>query len=138
MSVLTLRRAFAPLSLCVVLALALSACGRTEARPTGDADLQLRWTLDPDPPQVGRGSIRVDVADVSWKPRNGVRVILTGVRDGVALVVDTARGEGAGRYRAPGFRFEVAGPWILRARVETPEGRWTEEEYPVEVVAGEP
>jgi hypothetical protein len=115
----------------------LSACGQSSAR-AGDADLQLRWTLDPDPPRVGVGAVRVDVADVAWKPRNGARVILTGIRGGVELVVDTARGEGAGRYLAPAFRFEVAGEWVLRARVETPEGRWTEEEHHVEVMAVQP
>lgn len=122
---------------CALLALLAAACGQGGQR-AGNADLQLRWTFDPNPPQVGTGQIRVDVSDVSWKPRNGARVILTGTRDGVELVVDTARGEGAGRYLAPAFRFEVAGQWILRARVETPEGSWTEEEYSVEVVAGEP
>lgn len=122
---------------CALLAVLLSACGPGGQR-TGTADLQLRWTLEPDPPQVGTGQVRVDVADVSWRPRNGARVILTSIRDGVELVVDTARGEGAGGYVAPAFRFEVAGQWIIRARVETPEGSWTEEERSVEVVAGEP
>jgi len=120
----------------VLLVVLASACGQGGQR-AGNADLQLRWTFEPDPPQVGTGEIRVDVSDVSWNPRNGARVILTGIRDGVELVVDTARGEGAGRYLAPAFRFEVAGAWILRARVETPEGSWTEEERAVEVVAGE-
>ena len=132
-----MRRGLPALLLCVVLPAVPSACGQGGAR-SGDADLQLRWTFEPDPPHVGTGEIRVDVADVAWKPRNGARVILTAIRDGVELAVDTARGEGAGRYVAPTFRFEVAGAWILRTRVETPEGRWTEEEYPVEVVAGEP
>ena len=115
----------------------LAACG-SGSRPSGNAGLELRWTIAPDPPQVGTAEIQLDVADVAWRPRNGARVVLTGMRDGVALVVDTARGEGAGRYRAPNFRFEVAGAWTLRARVETPEGRWTQEDLQVEVVAGEP
>ena len=137
MSPVPTRRRLYGFLICAVLAGGLWACGQGTRRP-GTADLQLRWTLEPDPPEVGIGVIRLDVADVSWRPRNGARVILTGIRDGVELVVDTARGEGAGRYLAPTFRFEVAGQWILRARVETPEGSWTEEEYPVEVVAGQP
>lgn len=120
---------------CLMLLVALGAC--EQGHRSGTADIQLRWTLDPDPPRVGTGEVRLDVADVEWKPRNGARVIVTGIRDGVELVVDTARGEGAGRYLAPAFRFEVAGPWILRARVETSDGRWTEEEHAVDVVAGE-
>lgn len=131
------RRGTTRIWACALLAVLASACGQSGQR-AGTADLQLRWTFEPDPPRVGTGAIRVDVSDVSWKPRNGARVILTGIRDGVELVVDTARGEGAGRYLAPAFRFEVTGQWILRARVETPEGSWTEEEHAVEVVAGEP
>jgi hypothetical protein len=114
----------------------LAACG-SGSPPTGDAGLELRWTIAPDPPRVGTAEVRLDIADVAWRPRNGARVVLTGIRDGVALVVDTARGEGAGRYLAPNFRFEVAGEWTLRARVETPEGRWTQEDLQVEVVAEE-
>ena len=34
------------------------------------------------------------------------------------------------------FRFEVTGVWLLRARVETADGRWVEVEREVEVVAG--
>jgi len=124
------------LALSTLVAVLMSACGQGDQR-SGDADLQLRWILTPDPPRVGTGEVRVDVSDVSWRPRNGARVIITGIRDGVELVVDTARGEGAGRYLAPTFRFEVAGRWVLRARVETPEGSWTEEEHPVDVVAGD-
>jgi hypothetical protein len=127
---------FPVLLLCVLSVPAWAACAGGNG-PAGDADLQLRWTFDPNPPRVGVGEIRVDVADLAWKPRNGARVILTGIRDGVELVVDTALGEGAGRYLASDFRFEVAGDWIIRARVETPEGRWTEEEHAVEVVAGQ-
>ena len=122
---------------CVLATLLLAACGGRVDNRSGDADLQLRWTLTPDPPRVGTGEIRVEISDVEWRPRNGARVIITGIRDGVELVVDTARGEGAGRYLAPDFSFEVAGGWILRARVETPEGSWTQEDYSVEVVAGE-
>jgi hypothetical protein len=76
------------------------------------------------------------VSDVDWTPRNGATVVVTGLRDGVELVVDTARGEGAGRYVAPAFRFEVSGDWVLRARVETADRRWAEVERAVTVEAG--
>ncbi len=113
------------------------ACGPGIER-SGDAEMQLRWTFSPDPPRVGPAEVRVDVADVGWRPRNGAHVVLTGLRDGVALVVDTARGEGAGRYVAKDFVFEVAGAWILRTRVEMPDGRWTQEDLPLEVAAEKP
>lgn len=112
----------------------LLGCGG-EAR-TGDADLQVRWTFEPSPPQVGRAQVRLEVSDVDWTPRNGATVVLTGLRDGVELVVDTARGQGAGVYLAPEFRFEVSGAWVLRARVETADRRWVEVERPVRVEAG--
>ncbi|MHB1192296.1 MAG: hypothetical protein ACYC6F_04540 [Longimicrobiales bacterium] len=114
--------------------LLLAACGG-EAR-TGDADLQVTWSFEPSPPRVGTAQVRLEVTDVDWTPRNGATVVVTGLRDGVELVVDTARGEGAGRYVAPAFRFEVAGAWVLRARVETTDRRWMEVERPVTVEAG--
>ncbi|MDP2959411.1 MAG: hypothetical protein Q8N53_23535 [Longimicrobiales bacterium] len=124
------------LALGVLAASSLWACG-APAR-TGDENLQIRWSFTPSPPQVGTAEVRVDVSDVDWTPRNGATVVLTGERDGVTLVVDTARGQGAGRYVAPAFRFEVSGEWILRARVETAEGRWVQMERRVSVGAGEP
>ncbi len=112
----------------------LLGCGG-EAR-TGDADLQVRWSIEPSPPRVGTAQVRLDVSDVDWTPRNGATVVLRGFRDGVELVVDTARGQGAGVYLAPEFRFEVAGDWLLRARVETTDRRWVEVERAVTVEAG--
>lgn len=118
--------------------LVLAAAGCAGDKRDGDADLQVRWSFEPSPPRVGTAQVRVDVSDVDWSPRNGARVVLTGAREGINLVVDTARGEGAGRYVAPAFRFEVAGDWVLRARVETPDGRWVEVERPVTVVVPDP
>lgn len=110
-----------------------AACGGDVRE--GDADLQVRWTFEPSPPTVGTAEVRLDVSDVDWTPRNGAKVVVTGLRDGISLVVDTARGQGAGRYVVPAFRFEVAGGWVLRARVETTDGRWVEVEEPVTVEA---
>lgn len=100
---------------------------------TGDPSLQVRVTVDPPAPVVGTARVQVEVADADWSPRNGARVLLTGTRDGVTLAVDTAWGEGAGRYVAPAFRFEVTGDWVLTTRVEFPDGRWQEVERRVTV-----
>ncbi len=112
----------------------LAACAG-DAR-TGDADLQVKWSFEPSPPRLGTAAVRLEVADVDWTPENGATVVVTGIRDGVELVVDTARGQGAGLYLSPEFRFEVAGSWVLRARVETTDRRWMETERPVTVEAG--
>jgi hypothetical protein len=121
-----------------VLALAaaalLLACG--DPGRTGDVDLQVRWRFEPSPPAVGTAAVRLEVSDVDWTPKNGATVVVTGLREGVELVVDTARGQGAGVYLIPEFRFEVAGSWVLRARVETADRRWVEVEHPLTVEAG--
>ena len=127
---LSLRRFRSAASACALLLLGCAGDGRT-----GDADLQVRWSFEPSPPRVGTARVRVEVSDVDWTPRNGATVVLTGLRDGVELVVDTARGEGAGAYVAPEFRFEVSGDWVLRARVETTDRRWVEVERAVTVEA---
>lgn len=119
------------LMLALGLALATAACGR-DVR-SGDRSLQVRVTVDPPAPLVGTAEVRVEVADADWAPRNGARVVITGIREAVTLAVDTAWGEGAGRYTAPAFRFEVTGDWVLVTRVELPDGRWQEVERKVTV-----
>lgn len=122
-----------PALVSVLVTVALAACGGVERR--GDANLQLSWEVDPAPPQVGPATVAVVLSDVDWTPHNGATVILTGFRDSVQLVVDTARGQGAGRYETDGFVFEVAGDWLLNVRVETNDGRWAEFDHSVTVVA---
>ncbi len=121
--------------LAVVAAVAVASCGGEERR-TGDADLQVGLRFRPDPPRVGTAEVGVEVSEVDWTPHNGATVILTGLRDGVTLVVDTARGQGAGRYLAPAFRFEAGGDWVVRVRVETIQGRWVEVERALRVDVG--
>lgn len=121
---------FRPLVVSAVLLLA--ACGGDRR---GDADLQIDLSLEPDPPVVGLADVQVELADVDWRPRNGDRVLVTALRDSIVLAHDTARGQGAGIYRAEGLRFEVAGEWLLRVRVETRDGRWAEVDRPVRVEA---
>ncbi len=117
----------------VVLALAafLSACTSVDRR--GDANLQVALEIEPSPPQVGPATLSVVVTGVDWTPRNGAMVILTGVRDSLALLTDTARGQGAGRYESTSFGFEVAGEWLVSVRVETTDGRWVELDHPITV-----
>jgi len=119
----------------VLLALAacLFACAPQERR--GDANLQVALEIEPSPAQVGAATLAVMVTGVDWTPRNGATVILTGMRDSLALVVDTARGQGAGRYESANFGFEVAGEWLVSVRVEMTDGRWVEVDHPVTVTA---
>ena len=89
--------------------------------------------ITPSAPSVGRARIRLVVSDVAWRPSNGARVTVVATRDSVRMAVDTARGQGAGQYFIDDFSFDVAGRWVLSARVETPDGRWVEVDHPVEV-----
>jgi hypothetical protein len=115
------------------LAASLGACSSDERR--GDADLQVGVEVSPSPPQVGAATVAVMVTEVDWTPRNGATVIVAGVRDSLQLVLDTARGQGAGRYETAGFTFEVTGEWVLSVRVETTDGRWVEVDHPITVSA---
>ena len=124
-----------PIRALFVLCLAgsLFACSSDERR--GDADLQIAVEVSPSPPRVGSATVSVMVTDVDWTPRNGATVIVTGLRDSLQLALDTARGQGAGRYEAADFSFEVTGEWVLSVRVETTDGRWVEVDHPVTVTA---
>ena len=122
-----------PALLVFLLAVSVSACSPQERR--GDADLQVGVEVAPSPPQVGAATVAVVVTEVDWTPRNGATVIVAGIRDSLQLVLDTARGQGAGRYETSHFTFEVTGEWVLSVRVETTDGRWVEVEHPVTVSA---
>ena len=91
------RRLRRPRALTAALLWLPLALGCAADQRDGDADLQVRWSFEPSPPVVGTSGIRLDVSDVDWSPRNGAKVVLTGLRDGIELVVDTAVGGGAGR-----------------------------------------
>ncbi|MFQ5535920.1 MAG: hypothetical protein ACE5GJ_00585 [Gemmatimonadota bacterium] len=122
----------------VLFLFVLPATGCREEAREGDADLQIRVTVSPDPPRVGASArIDVDVAEVDWSPRNGDRVTLEASRNGVVLAVDIARGVGAGRYSTDPMHFEVTGAWILSVRVDTRDGRWSRVQLPLAVVAPE-
>ena len=94
-----------------------------------------RVRVDPDPPQVGRARLTVDVTDMAWRPLNGAGVTVSAKRTdgGDAPVVVNAMGVGAGQYSVQELDFETAGPWTLTIRVEISGGRWTEVERTVAV-----
>lgn len=117
----------------LLLVLVLVGC-QSEIR-RGDPALQVRVTVEPDPPTVGSAHVQVALGEMDWSPRNGDRVLLTGSRDNIVLARDTAVGQGAGIYLAEDFRFEVSGDWTLTVRVETRDGRWVEVDHPIPVTA---
>ncbi len=110
----------------------LASCSGTGHR--GSAGLQIRVDLEPAKPYVGSARITVHVSDQAWAPRNGLRVTVWGVHAGTPLVTETAVGEGAGRYVVEGFSFSESGEWLLTARAELPDGRWTERDQGVAVL----
>jgi hypothetical protein len=124
-----------PLRGLLVFALSASLFGCLSDERRGDADLQIAVDISPSPPRVGAATVSVVVTDVDWKPRNGATVVVAGTRDSLQLVIDTARGQGAGRYDAADFGFEVAGEWLLKIRVETTDGRWVEVDHALTVTA---
>ena len=100
----------------------------------GSAGLQIRMDLEPAMPSVGSVRITVHISDQTWTPRNGLRVTVRGVRTDAATVTETAVGEGAGRYVAREFSLSGAGEWVLTARAELPDGRWTERDRTIAVL----
>jgi hypothetical protein len=109
-----------------------ASCSGEEHR--GSAGLQIRVSVEPGTPSVGSARITVHVSDQAWTPRNGLRVTVTSIRADAATVTETAVGEGAGRYVAGEFPFSAAGEWVLTARAELPDGRWTERDRVVAVL----
>jgi hypothetical protein len=109
-----------------------ASCAGEEHR--GSAGLQIRVSVEPDSPSVGSARIIVHVFDHAWTPRNGLHVTVRGVHTDAPTVTETAVGEGAGRYVAEQVPFSRAGEWMLTARAELPDGRWTERDRVIAVL----
>lgn len=118
----------------VVLLLASAACGADPHR--GDGRLQIAWELEDRTPPPGPVRVVVQVTEMDWTPRNGLRVTVRARSPDGEVTSWPAPGEGAGRYVAEGVALAEPGPWTVTARAERPDGRWTERDVTVTVGGG--
>jgi len=108
----------------VLLAPLALACRRGETASRVSVELV---AIEPDPPVVGPATLRLRLLDASGKPVSGlgtVEVEGTMSHAGMQPVIVTARETDSGIYVTDGFRFTMAGDWIVLVR-----GTWNGQRF---------
>jgi len=103
---------------------------------TGDTGLALDVVLSPTPPAVGPARLIISLEDSTGAPIDGATIVVEGNMShaGMVPVIDTAQAEGPGRYGISGFRFTMAGDWVLTLHATLQDGRWVRTQKPTNVV----
>ena len=113
--------------------------GQTGCAPSQQDGLGLTVDvgISPTPPLVGPTRLLISLSDSAGAPVEGAEVQVEGnmTHAGMAPVFATAQDEGEGKYVIPGFRFTMAGDWILTVRVTLADGRQGTYEHPTDVVS---
>jgi nitrogen fixation protein FixH len=114
--------------LCASLALALPGCGGGEAGEpqVTYATLELSAAISPDPPGVGRHTMRIEVRDAQGAPVSGAKVTVVpsmpahghGSTEQPAVTE-----EGEGSYLAHPVTFQMPGGWEVQLLASTDTAR---------------
>jgi hypothetical protein len=117
--------------------LVFSACGGPGIR--GNAEVDMRVTVAPEPPTMGPVMLTVAVTDLTWRPLNGagVLVIATPPTETRESQEYTATGIGAGKYQVPNFPLDEVGNWRFTVRVDLAGGTWAEMDTSISVLETE-
>ncbi len=116
------RTAAAVAAVSCIVAIVLTGCAPSEE---GGLGLTVDVGISPTPPLVGPTRLLISLSDSAGAPVEGAEVHVDGnmTHAGMAPVFGTAQEEGDGMYVIPGFRFTMAGDWILTVRVTLADGR---------------
>lgn len=117
----------------------MSAVGVAGCAPSEQGGLGLTVDVDisPTPPLVGPTRLLISLSDSAGAAVEGAEVQVEGnmTHAGMAPAFGTAQDDDEGMYVIPGFRFTMAGGWILTVRVTLPDGRQGTYEHPTDVVS---
>ena len=116
------RSAAAVAAVSCIVAIVMTGCAPSEE---GGLGLTVDVGISPTPPLVGPTRLLISLSDSAGAPVEGAEVQVDGnmTHAGMAPVFGTAQEEGDGMYVIPGFRFTMAGDWILTVRVTLADGR---------------
>jgi hypothetical protein len=116
---------------------ASSLFGACRAAPasTGGVQVDLRVTTQK---TVGPASVEVTLRDSSGAPVDGAQVTLKGDMShaGMQAVIVPMKAGSGGSYISDGFKFTMAGDWILTVQAVLPSGDRVEKVFDVTGVAG--
>jgi hypothetical protein len=109
----------------LALSLGLVGCGRAQrANPVTQDDYAVSLTVEPAPPVVGDGRLRITISDRHGQPVNDARLQIEGNMShaGMTPVFTQAAGGESGTYTAA-MKWTMAGDWYLDVRATLPDGR---------------
>ena len=115
-----LLRCAARITLALTIVICVHGCG---SDGVSSPDAVATWEIRPDPPDTGRATVIVALADSAGKPIRGASVVIEGVmtHPGMAPKVVEAHEVEPGRYEAE-MRFTMRGDWILLLEASLPDG----------------
>jgi hypothetical protein len=104
----------------VVLVLFAFACRKSAPSP----DLNIDYTIAPQPARVGEVTIDLKVTHKDGQPASGARVELEGnmSHPGMSPVMSETKGIEPGRYRGT-LQLSMAGDWIVLVHVTLADGQ---------------
>ena len=128
------RTAVAVAALSCVVMIGQTGCAPSERDGLG---VTVDVGISPTPPLVGPTRLLISLTDSTGTPVEGAEVQVEGnmTHAGMAPVFGTAQDEGEGMYVVPGFRFTMAGDWILTVRMTLADGREGTYEHLTDVVS---
>ncbi len=117
-----------------IVAIGVAGCAPSEQDGLG---LTVDVDISPTPPLVGPTRLLISLSDSAGAAVEGAEVQVEGnmTHAGMAPVFGTAQEDDEGIYVIPGFRFTMAGDWILTVRVTLPDGRQGTYQHPANVVS---
>lgn len=97
---------------------------------TDAGQIQVTLATDPNPPQLGKGTLTIGVHDASGQPVDDAKVSfdLNMTTMNMGRQSGTAAAQGGGKYAAYG-NFTMRGPWRVSTTVKTAAGVSTSKDF---------
>jgi hypothetical protein len=117
-----------------MLSLALVGCQRISQQPDSAADVNMAFSVQPDPPGVGSSRLTITLTDAQGAPIEGARLQIKGdmTHAGMQPVLAEVKGGTGGRYEVP-FEWTMGGDWIVTVSAALPDGRSTSRQFDLTV-----
>ncbi|MFW5691748.1 MAG: FixH family protein [Chloroflexota bacterium] len=132
------RTSHLTLSLLILTALVIAACGGRESQQTPEvtADIQIDMAIEPNPPAVGEAELIITLTDTDGDPVTGATVEVRGDMNhaGMIPVLREVEDGEAGVYTVP-FEWTMGGDWILTVTATLPDGVTAVEEFEISGVS---
>ncbi len=103
---------------CLVIALALSACGGAPVQSNSSKPVNIRLETDPNPARLGNATVTLNITDVNDTPIEGATVDVSAEHTSMAMgsISGVATDQGGGKYTIT-TGFSMSGTWKFTVHV---------------------